>query len=212
MLEFRFSIPHSALSIGPMPSPVGHFIGGVAAGWLVAGAPKERLAMPGIAGVALWREAMLFGALGVFPDLDLLYGTHRTATHSIGAAFTVGALAAAAAWLRPAAGKATGKVFGVEVWQFALACAAACLSHTLLDWLGQDTSAPFGVRALWPFSTTYYESGLHLFPPISRRYHQGWTFIEQNVRAIVVEVVILGPILLLVLAGRRRHRTKVERR
>ncbi len=105
-----------------------------------------------------------------------------------------------------------GKVFGIGVWPFALASAAACLSHTLLDWLGQDTSAPFGVMALWPFSTTYYESGWHLFPAISRRYNQGWTFIAQNVRAVGLEVAILGPILLLVIVFRRRHITFAERR
>ena len=66
--------------------------------------------------------------------------------------------------------------------------------------------------ALWPFSTTYYESGLHVFPAISRRYHQGWTFIDQNVRAIGLEVAILGPILLLVMLFRRRHSTPVKER
>ena len=183
-----------------MPSPVGHFIGGVAAGWLVAGAPEKSAVRPRFSDPTIWREAIVFGALGVIPDLDLLYGAHRTATHSVGAAFTVGVLAAAVWWLR----RGTGKVFGNGVWRFASACAAACASHALLDWLGHDTSAPFGVMALWPFYTTYYESGLHLFPAISRRYHQGWTFIDQNVRAIGLEVAILGPILLLVIGFRRR--------
>jgi inner membrane protein len=183
-----------------MPSPVGHFIGGVAAGWLIAGAPRTTQVRHRVTNPALWREAIVFGTLGVLPDLDLLYGAHRTATHSVGAAFTVGVLAAIVWWLR----RGTGKVFGIGAWRFASACAAACASHALLDWLGHDTSAPFGIMALWPFSTTYYESGLHLFPAISRRYHQGWTFIEQNVRAVGLEVAILAPILLLMLVFRRR--------
>ena len=32
----------------------------------------------------------------------------------------------------------------------ALAITAAYATHTLLDWLGADSSAPFGIMALWP--------------------------------------------------------------
>ena len=55
-----------------MPSPVGHFIGGVAAGWLVAGAPEARPVRQRMTDPTIWREAMIFGALGVLPDFDLL--------------------------------------------------------------------------------------------------------------------------------------------
>ena len=51
--------------------------------------------------------------------------------------------------------------------------------------------------ALWPFSRAYYESDLHVFMAISRRYYQGWGFVAQNVRAVCLELVILVPILAL---------------
>jgi inner membrane protein len=190
-----------------VPSPVGHFIGGVAAGWLVAGAPAPS-SPAARSSAALWSEAIVFGLLGIVPDFDLFFGSHRTATHSIGAAFIVAGLAILV-WMSRLAGN---RFASLGLWRFACACAAACASHALLDWLGRDTSAPFGIMALWPFSTTYYESGLHLFPAISRRYYQGWTFIDRNVRAVGLEVAILGPILLLVIIFRRRHSTFAERR
>ena len=39
----------------------------------------------------------------------------------------------------------------------ALAIAAAYATHTLLDWLGTDSAAPFGIMALWPVTDDYYE-------------------------------------------------------
>ena len=76
-----------------MPSPVGHAIAGVAAGWLVAGAPNA----PKVAGTFAGKvpatfllEAVLFGALAALPDVDLLVGAHSGPTHSLGAAVIVG--------------------------------------------------------------------------------------------------------------------------
>jgi tetratricopeptide (TPR) repeat protein len=88
--------------------------------------------------------------------------------------------------------------------QFALACLAAYLSHTLLDWLGTDASPPIGIMALWPFSSAYYESDLHVFMAISRRYYQGWTFVWQNAQAVGLEVVMLAPVGAAVYLLRRR--------
>ena len=80
---------------------------------------------------------------------------------------------------------------------------AACASHTLLDWLGTDTAPPIGIMALWPFSRGYYESQLHVFMAISRRYWlpEFWTY---NLRALVRELVILLPVVGLVIRYRRR--------
>ena len=185
-----------------MPSPIGHVIAGVAAGWLVAGTPRLAPSVSTKAGTfpaevpaTFWREAGLFAALGALPDIDLLFGAHSGPTHSLGATAIVGLTALVLAWHLRARRPSL----------LALACAAAYASHVLLDWLGSDSSPPLGVMALWPFSSAHYESDLHVFMAISRRYYQGWVFVAQNVRAVCLEMVILGPILVLVGRFRRRQ-------
>ena len=182
-----------------MPSPIGHAIAGITAGWLVAGAPtlqpKVAGTFPGKVSATFWREGALFGALAALPDVDLLFGMHSGPTHSLAAAAIVGLAACLLA--RPSAGLGRGR--------FAMACAAAYASHVLLDWLARDTTAPIGIMALWPFSHAHYESDLHIFGAISRRYYQGWRFVDQNVRAVCLELVILIPILVLITALRRRR-------
>src|SRR5262245_58906966 len=112
-----------------MPSPVGHALGGIAAGWSFE--PRHT---PQAQRRARFRiETLGFATLGVAADLDLLLGVHRGATHSLGAIVLV----ALAAWL------ALRHRSRRDRW--AIACAAAFGSHVLLDWLGSDTSAPFGV-------------------------------------------------------------------
>jgi membrane-bound metal-dependent hydrolase YbcI (DUF457 family) len=177
-----------------MPTPVGHVIGGIAAGWIVAAV------RPGAGWRCAWREAALFGVLGASADFDLLFGAHRGPTHSIAAAVLVGAAAWMVHHLRGAGAEGTGLRVGV-------ACFLAYGSHALLDWLGRDTSPPIGVMALWPFNREYYESGLHLFMAVSRRYHQGWVFIRHNLSSLVRELAILVPLLALVmlLRTRRQH-------
>jgi hypothetical protein len=85
---------------------------------------------------------------------------------------------------------------------------AAYASHILLDWLGQDTSAPSGIMALWPASQAYFESGLNVFLAISRRYHQGWPFVRANFVAVIRELAILGSLLAIIAATRRRRSRK----
>jgi len=87
--------------------------------------------------------------------------------------------------------------------RFCAAVMAAYASHTLLDWLGTDSSPPIGIMALWPFSSEYYESHLHLFRAISRRYWlpEFWT---SNARALAGELAILLPVIALVFFVRRR--------
>jgi inner membrane protein len=178
-----------------VPSPLGHMLGGIAAGWLVAGAPaivRDRKR------TAALRDAAVYACLAVLPDLDLLVGPHRGPTHSIGAALAIGLAAAIA--------RRTGA--GAGLWRTpavaAAACAAAYGSHVLLDWLSSDTSAPIGLMALWPLSRDYYASDLHVFMAISRRYHQGWSFVRQNVAAVVREAAILLPLVAVVAMVRRR--------
>jgi hypothetical protein len=172
-----------------MPSPVGHALAGLASGWLIRGnridGPDGR------------REAALFAGLGALADLDLLFGMHSGPTHGVGAAL----LAAAFAWSPwiPAAARAQ--------LTLAVACMLAYASHTLLDWLGSDTSPPIGIMALWPLSREYYESGLHVFVAVSRRVSQPETFWMQNLTALMRELLILVPPLLLIGWFRRVRRS-----
>ena len=121
----------------------------------------------------------MLGALGALPDVDFLFGTHSTYTHSLGAAAVVGILACVIA--RP------------PRTPIALAAAAAYLSHILLDWLGDDTTPPIGIMALWPFDSGFYQSDLRWFMAISRRYWLS-SFWTHNLAAVAWEVAYLGPI------------------
>jgi hypothetical protein len=179
---------------------VGHAVAGLAAGWLIAGAPapaspfSRSAPVPHQPWIATWRGAIVFAGLAVSPDLDLLFHAHSMYTHSIGAALIV-MLAVAA--LTPAhAGR----------WTAALACAAAYFSHTVLDWMGNDTTPPIGIMALWPFTPDYYESNLHFFMAITRRY---WLpgFWTHNLIAMLREIGTLVPLALVIYFLRRRRAT-----
>ena len=170
-----------------MPSPVGHALGGIAAGWLVQPAGSSS-GEPGI------RATVTFAALAVAPDLDLLAGRHRGPTHSLGATLLVGVVV----WLvlrQHSAGAA----------RLALACAAAYGSHVLLDLCGADTSLPYGLTALWPFSSAYSESPWPIFLAVSRRYRQPDLFWLPNIVAVLREVLVLAPVVALVAYSRRRR-------
>jgi hypothetical protein len=173
-----------------MPSPVGHVLGGLASGWLIRG---NRIGEP-----YGRHEAVLFASLGALADIDLLFGLHRGPTHSITAAVLAGAFVSLP-WLH-----ATGRARIT----LAFACMLAYGSHALLDWLGSDTSPPFGVMALWPFSGEHYESSLHVFMAISRRIWQPARFWMQNLAALWRELWILIPVAVVVGVLRRQHVTR----
>jgi hypothetical protein len=166
---------------------VGHALGGIAAGWSVAG----RRSRPAL--------AILCAAIGVLPDADLLVGLHSRYTHSIGAAALVAALAAIVwpRWRRHVEADAPTRLV------FALVCGAAWGSHILLDWLGSDTTPPIGIMALWPLTSGFYQSDLHWFAAISRRY---WLpeFFAMNLRAALREIWMLGPLVVAVVWIRAR--------
>ena len=111
-----------------VPSPVGHGLAALAVGWAVAGrATSARGA---------WAQAATFVAVGIAPDLDLLWGRHSAETHSIGAAAIVASIAAWRRW--PAA------VTPSRIW---LAVFLAWCSHPLLDAIGPRRHA--AARRSW---------------------------------------------------------------
>jgi membrane-bound metal-dependent hydrolase YbcI (DUF457 family) len=175
-----------------MPSPVGHGLGGLAAGWLIMRRPPGAQSLP-------VTTAAAFAALGAAADLDLLFGVHRGPAHSIGAALMAGL----AAWAITARKRPDLRL--------AVAVAVAYGSHVLLDWLGSDPTPPSGVWALWPLSHEYYLAPWQVFLGTSRRFHDH-RFWMTNVRALVRELAILLPVLLVVaytrlIAGRRAGRS-----
>lgn len=164
-----------------MPSPVGHALAGVAVGVFAAGPRALVRSLDPPAARRPVDTAMLallpFAALGALPDVDLLFGVHSMYTHSVGAMLAVLFVARVV----------TG------AWRWAIAASLAYGSHILLDWLGHDTTAPIGVMALWPLTPDYYQSTLHLFLPISRRY---WVdgFLAHNLTAVAREFLAVGPL------------------
>lgn len=190
-----------------MPSPVGHFLGGAIAGLMfsrrstVVSRPSASRESPQPSALSLqpgaerspsWKWILAFGVLGLAPDLDFLFGTHSTYSHSIGAAVIVGVGAAVVL-----------KTKRVPVW-LGPACAAAYGSHILLDWLGTDSVAPIGVMALWPFTEQHFHAGLRWFMSIERGDFLAPTWIH-NARAAARELLILGPIAALVVWWARKQ-------
>jgi membrane-bound metal-dependent hydrolase YbcI (DUF457 family) len=156
-----------------MPSPIGHALGAMAAGWLAA--------TPSRPGRPLAVQAGLLALIGAAPDLDLLIHHHRAETHSVGAAVIVATLVA---WRRWPIGATRPRIW-------AAAC-AAWLSHLLLDMTAVDTSAPFGIMCWWPFSRVYVHTGVNLFEGIYRHWWE-WSFWTHNTLAVSWELALLGP-------------------
>jgi len=152
-----------------MPSPIGHALGGIASGAL--------LARP-----AGWTSLAIYALAGALPDIDFLLPIrHRGPTHSVGAALLVLAVT----------------LLVTSRLRLAIAVSAAYASHVLLDWLGADSSTPRGLMALWPLSSSYYISGVDLFNSVDRRYWMSG-FWARNALSVARELLILGPLVFLV--------------
>ncbi|MEO5742327.1 MAG: metal-dependent hydrolase [Vicinamibacterales bacterium] len=161
-----------------MPTPMGHAIAGLAAAFIVESAARRPHLSPGL--------LIASAAVAVAPDLDLLIGSHRTYTHSLGAVFIVGA----ASWFL-----ARSRVPGAM--RAAAILTAAYGSHLILDWMGKDTSIPPGLTIAWPFSSAYYVSGWNLFGEVSRRYWLPREFVLGNLQALAWEMMVLVPLFLI---------------
>jgi membrane-bound metal-dependent hydrolase YbcI (DUF457 family) len=161
-----------------VPSPLGHALGGIAAGW--GSAPRRGIA-----------TAAILSAVAIAPDLDLVAGDHRGISHSVGAAVIAGVVAATlwSAFAAPPLRRDTLRV--------ALSATLAWGSHILLDWLSNDTRPPLGVMALWPFTRDYYKAGIEIFPPVSRRYWETRFWIY-NLKALAFELAVIGPLTALI--------------
>jgi len=163
-----------------MATPLGHALAGLALGPLVAW--RRPLLGP-------WADLALFAALSQLPDLDFLPGIlfadrpdayHHGVSHSLGAALLVGLLAAL-----------YGRTRG-DAWRWGVLGLVLVLGHVVLDAIGQDTSYPYGVPLWWPLSGDYVIADWAFFLDIRRR-PLGWDIVWHNLRAMGLEVLVLGP-------------------
>lgn len=163
-----------------MPSPIGHVLGGLLAGFACASpTPVDAATVRArLLAVARSRLAVVPAVAACLPDVDFLWGRHSMETHSLGAAVGAGLVA----WL---------------VWRqrrLAVAVALAWASHVFFDWLGSDATPPLGVMAFWPLTSSFFFAEAYVFEAISRRY---WLsgFWPHNLRAVAAELAWLGPLV-----------------
>ena len=178
-----------------MPSTIGHALAGAAIAWSVeAFDPRRGCQAPVPGSGARLRcqtpvpgsSARLVAACAVIaaaPDADLLFGVHRTFTHSLTATAAVAAVAAFVAYRKK-----------LPVARIAIACAAAHASHLLLDWLAADNFPPYGIQLFWPFNDGWYISGVNYFLATRRQQLFSAAAIDINMRAVARELLTLGPI------------------
>jgi membrane-bound metal-dependent hydrolase YbcI (DUF457 family) len=179
-----------------MPSPIGHCLAGLAIGLAVEPAQAE----PAKVTARLLSKFALIGAfVAAVPDADLVYSAiHRGVSHSVGATAVLMIITAVV----------TGWVTGRVQWRWVILVGAAHASHIVMDWMGTDRYPPPGIEALWPFSRKFYISGWDVFPPTERRVYLPGAFWT-NVRALVAEVGITGPIAVLAFMARRTRKSRV---
>ena len=175
-----------------MPSSIGHTIAGAAVAWLIDLIPGDRQWRIAPRGPAWYAQAgggvtVTCIALAAAPDLDLLFHTHRTATHSLSAALAVGGVAALMA-----------RLFRRPVARLAIMCLAAYGSHMALDWMAVDRIVPYGIQLLWPFDERWTISGWNVFAQTERHRLTTLVVLRQNAAAVAREIAILLPVAVVV--------------
>lgn len=190
-----------------MPTPLGHALAGLSLAWALRAMRARATPGPGAAGLAIpapggkpagrrsaIRIAVFCVVLAAAPDLDILAGSHRTMSHSLGGAALAGVAAAPLApWL------------GLSALHAGLLGGSAWGSHVVLDWLGKDSREPHGIMALWPFTRAFYTSGLDVFAEVSRRWWIPEQFILGNLQSVARELIVLGPVALVAWRLARRR-------
>ena len=162
-----------------MPLPVAHSV--IGASVAAAIYPKSP---------AWWKFLCISAFLGVLPDFDYVLnwlrigrgGWHHGFTHSIVFALCIGAL--------------TAFVTGWRNRRAFVAFSAATASHTLLDYLITESR---GVSLWWPFTDHRYK--LRGPNPIDYSWSTTsfWDAVVDVVQISLTELIIFGPLLLLVI-------------
>ena len=157
-----------------------------------------------------WRRLLIAVGLANAADLDLLPGMligdpnrfHRGASHSLITAVAVGLLVAAIAWrMRRWEWKLRGDLLRGP-YQTAWMVALMLGSHVLLDAFTADPSAPVGQQILWPVSMAWmqiyplFERADKIVGPATAGEFLRSLISMHNLRAMALEVVFVGPLLL----------------
>jgi membrane-bound metal-dependent hydrolase YbcI (DUF457 family) len=177
-----------------MPSPLGHALAGVVASWCADLVPCRREWRTAAPNAPFFEQAggaltAICAGLAVSPDIDLfLGGPHRSISHSVSAVLVITIIAAVV----------TAWVTDRPVWRAALMCGSAYSTHLLLDWSAVDGYFPYGVQLFWPFSRTWYISGLDLFPQTERWPIFSLRTLRIDLNAMMWETIVMMPIVTLV--------------
>lgn len=137
-----------------------------------------------------WRELCAVIIAANLADFDLIPGLllgdhnmfHRTFSHSLITAFAV-SVVSYFIWRRFEPDHAQ---------RVALLIGLALASQVLIDWLSYDPTVPQGIAVFWPFSQEYYMAYYTLFLNIERDYAMTLPVIKHNLKAVALELLILG--------------------
>ncbi len=185
-----------------MATPIGHALAGYAV-YRVRGRRNDH--------TGGW--FLLCILLAMAPDLDFLPGLlvglpvlyHQGISHSLAFALAVSCIVTmlCRSWLQ-------GHFLGNWMTLF-----AAYTSHLLIDLLGPDRRPPFGIPLFWPVLDEHYLSSFQLLLGASHAKStltgtSGWLagiLQFRNVVAILTEIAVIAPVVLLVqFLTRRRSR------
>lgn len=77
--------------------------------------------------------------------------------------------------------------------RFTLLMFTAYASQLMVDWLSLDTGPPAGLPLFWPFDDEHYMASPTVFLNIERTGLFSPEVIIHNIKAVILEIVILGP-------------------
>lgn len=122
---------------------------------------------------------------------------HRTFSHSMPAALLFALFVYATCWWR-------GRPHPIRM---TLLMFAAYVSQLVVDWLSFDPGPVAGIPLFLPFSQEHYMAGPTLFLNIERNDPFSGAVIIHNIKAVLLEFLILGPPAALLWLWRKRAST-----